>query len=126
MGLEEYAGEFAALGYGVVVFDYRRWGTSGKPHARLSVQPSILGQSMLSLVQFADGTPRHVVYVSEQLEDYRTVVKFCRQQPEFDPQRVILWGSSFAGKFHGDHVTASARSADTPVPYRRSCGDASK
>ncbi|RDX57430.1 alpha/beta-hydrolase [Lentinus brumalis] len=72
MGLGEYAEEFAALGYGVVVFDYRRWGAS-------------------------DGTPRHVVYVSEQLEDYRTVVKFCRQQPEFDPQRVILWGSSFAG-----------------------------
>lgn len=44
-----------------------------------------------------DGLPRHVVYVSEQLEDYRTVIKFCRQQPEFDPQRVILWGTSFAG-----------------------------
>ncbi|KAI0705794.1 alpha/beta-hydrolase [Cerioporus squamosus] len=72
MGLAEYAEEFASLGYGVVVFDYRRWGAS-------------------------DGKPRHVVYVSEQLEDYRTVIKFCRQQPEFDPQRVILWGTSFAG-----------------------------
>ena len=51
-----------------------------------------------------DGLPRHVVYVSEQLEDYRTVIKFCRQQPEFDPQRVILWGTSFAG----GHVAALA------------------
>ncbi len=45
----------------------------------------------------ADGVPRHVVYVSEQLDDYRTVVKWCRQQPDLDPQRVILWGTSFAG-----------------------------
>ena len=29
MGLDEYAAAFAALGYGAVVFDYRRWGTSG-------------------------------------------------------------------------------------------------
>ncbi|KAI0749386.1 alpha/beta-hydrolase [Daedaleopsis nitida] len=72
MGLAEYAEAFAALGYACVVFDYRRWGTS-------------------------DGLPRHVVYVSEQLDDYRTVIKYCRQQPEFDPQRVIIWGTSFAG-----------------------------
>ncbi|TBU33540.1 alpha/beta-hydrolase [Dichomitus squalens] len=72
MGLGKYAEEFVGMGYGIVVFDYRRWGTS-------------------------DGTPRHVVYVSEQLDDYRTVVKYVRQQPEFDPQRVILWGTSFSG-----------------------------
>ncbi|PIL35651.1 hypothetical protein GSI_02381 [Ganoderma sinense ZZ0214-1] len=72
MGLAEYAAEFASLGYAAVVFDYRRWGSSA-------------------------GTPRNVVYVSEQLDDYRTVVKYVRQQPEFDPQRVILWGTSFSG-----------------------------
>ncbi|KAI0710217.1 alpha/beta-hydrolase [Earliella scabrosa] len=72
MGLAEYAEAFASLGYAVVVFDYRRWGAS-------------------------DGVPRHVVYVSEQLDDYRTVVKWCRQQSEFDSQRLILWGTSFSG-----------------------------
>ncbi|KAJ3478609.1 hypothetical protein NLI96_g9636 [Meripilus lineatus] len=72
MGLTEYAEAFATEGYACIVFDYRRWGASG-------------------------GKPRHSVYVSEQLDDYRTVVKYCRQQPEFDPQRVILWGSSFSG-----------------------------
>ena len=39
-----------------------------------------------------------MVLVSEQLEDYRTVIKYARQQPEFDPQRIIVWGSSFSGK----------------------------
>ncbi|KAK7690968.1 hypothetical protein QCA50_006071 [Cerrena zonata] len=48
--------------------------------------------------------PRHSVFVSEQLEDYRTVIKFCRQQSDFDPQRVILWGTSFSG----GHVVALA------------------
>ncbi|KAI0671657.1 alpha/beta-hydrolase [Trametes maxima] len=72
MGLEAYAETFASLGYAVVVFDYRRWGASA-------------------------GIPRHVVYVSEQLDDYRAVVKFCRQQTDIDPNKVIIWGTSFSG-----------------------------
>lgn len=44
------------------------------------------------------GTPRHIIYVSEQLDDYRAVIKHCRQQSEIDPQKVILWGTSFSGK----------------------------
>ncbi|EMD31306.1 hypothetical protein CERSUDRAFT_100500 [Gelatoporia subvermispora B] len=72
MSLAPYAEAFANLGYASVVFDYRRWGGS-------------------------DGEPRHAVYVTEQLDDYKAVIKFCRQQPEFDPNRVILWGTSFSG-----------------------------
>ncbi|KAI9057307.1 alpha/beta-hydrolase [Trametes sanguinea] len=72
MKLAPYAETFASMGFAVVVFDYRRWGASG-------------------------GTPRHVIYVSEQLEDYRTVVKYCRLQSEFDPHKVVLWGTSFSG-----------------------------
>ena len=44
-----------------------------------------------------DGKPRQVVKVSEQLEDYRTVIKWCRQQEIYDPNRIIVWGTSFAG-----------------------------
>ena len=29
MGLATYAAHFASIGYACVVFDYRRWGTSG-------------------------------------------------------------------------------------------------
>ncbi|TFK73233.1 alpha/beta-hydrolase [Pluteus cervinus] len=79
MGLSEYAETFVAQGYACLVFDYRRWGTS-------------------------DGTPRHVVVVKEQLEDYRTLIKYARNQEHFDGQRVILWGTSFAG----GHVTTLA------------------
>ncbi|KAH9850312.1 alpha/beta-hydrolase [Lenzites betulinus] len=72
LGLAPYAETFSSLGYAVVVFDYRRWGASA-------------------------GIPRHIIYVSEQLDDYRSVIKYCRQQPEFDPHRVVLWGTSFSG-----------------------------
>lgn len=45
----------------------------------------------------SDGDPREVVSIKEQQEDYRAVIKYCRQQPEFDPSRVIAWGTSFSG-----------------------------
>jgi len=72
MSLAPYAEAFVNSGYACVVFDYRRWGAS-------------------------DGEPRHIIYVTEQLEDYRTVIKFCRRQPQFDPNQVILWGTSLSG-----------------------------
>lgn len=95
MGLEPYAEMFASLGYAVVVFDYRRWGGSGAHTIQLLRPPH--AYRLLSIA----GTPRHIVYVSEQLDDYRAVIKHCRQQPEIDPQKVILWGTSFSGKFSG-------------------------
>ena len=30
MGLKQFAEQFVNMGYAAVVFDYRRWGTSGK------------------------------------------------------------------------------------------------
>lgn len=50
---------------------------------------------------YSDGTPRNILSVTEQLEDYGTVVKYARQQAELDPQRVILWGTSFSGMVLG-------------------------
>ncbi|KAJ7189494.1 alpha/beta-hydrolase [Mycena pura] len=72
LGLAAYAEEFAAAGYACLAFDYRRWGTS-------------------------DGTRRNSVYVDEQQDDYRSVIKYARLQPQYDPQRVVIWGFSFAG-----------------------------
>ncbi|TFY79249.1 hypothetical protein EWM64_g4762 [Hericium alpestre] len=72
MGLGVYAERFASLGYGCAVFDYRCWGLS-------------------------DGEPRNIHSNEMKHDDYRTVVKWARQQVEFDPHRVVLWGSSFAG-----------------------------
>jgi len=92
MSLSNYAEAFTALGYACLVFDYRRWGASGQ----LSIQSR--GSSFCKINHYSlDGTPRQIIQVKEQLEDYRTVISYARQQPEFDPQQVILWGSSFSG-----------------------------
>jgi dienelactone hydrolase len=72
MALAPYARAFAQRGAAALVFDYRRWGQS-------------------------DGAPRNVLYVTEQLEDYRTALAWARAQAGVDPARVVVWGTSFAG-----------------------------
>ncbi|KAJ7146771.1 Alpha/Beta hydrolase protein [Mycena epipterygia] len=92
LGLAPFAEEFCAAGYACLVFDYRRWGAS-------------------------DGTRRNCVYVSEQQDDYRTVVKYARLQPEFDAQRVVVWGFSFAG----GHILTLASDPSLNVTASISC-----
>ncbi|KAJ7692124.1 alpha/beta-hydrolase [Mycena rosella] len=93
MGLAHYAEVFAAAGYASIVFDYRRWGAS-------------------------DGTPRYRLVVNDQLEDYRTVIKYARHQPQFDPQRLVVWGSSFSG---GHAITLSEDAALNAVAAIAQC-----
>lgn len=95
MGLANYVQAFSAAGYACVVFDYRRWGGSGE-HCNCTSDVLCDSHALLSLLH-QDGSPRHCLYITEQLDDYRTVVKYCRQQPELDPQRVVLWGTSLSG-----------------------------
>lgn len=78
-GLTPFAERFAAAGTDVVVFDYRGFGTSG-------------------------GRPRQSVDHRRHREDYRAVVAHVRGLPDIDPDRVVLWGSSYSG----GHVVAVA------------------
>lgn len=77
--LTAFAERFAAAGYAVVLFDYRSFGDS-------------------------DGTPRRVLRIRRQHEDYRAAVAFARSLPGVDPERVVLWGTSLSG----GHVLAVA------------------
>lgn len=70
--LYAYAEHFAAAGYTVVVFDYRGFGDS-------------------------DGAPRQVLNVAMQLADWRSALGFARALPGVDPERIVAWGTSFAG-----------------------------
>ncbi|KAF7327252.1 Hydrolase-4 domain-containing protein [Mycena kentingensis (nom. inval.)] len=90
---KHYGEAYASAGYACLVFDYRRWGAS-------------------------DGTPRSLLIVEEQLEDYRTVIKYARQQPQFHPQRVVVWGSSYAG---GHAITLSADPSVNAVAALSQC-----
>lgn len=86
-GLPSYAEKFSSAGFACLLFDYRRWGLSGISQV-LAVNQSEL---------YLDGTCRNSFFVSEQLEDYRTVFNWARENPLFDSDRIVMWGFSIAG-----------------------------
>jgi uncharacterized protein len=79
--LAPYAERFAAAGMHVLLFDYRHFGTS-------------------------DGEPRQLVSVRRQLQDYAAAIEFARALAGVDPERVAVWGTSFAG---GHALVTAAR-----------------
>lgn len=79
MRLDAFAERFAAAGYICLVFDYRYFGTSG-------------------------GTPRQWLSIRRQREDWRAAVAAARTLDGADPDRVIVWGTSFGG----GHVAVTA------------------
>ena len=70
-GLRPYAEALAAAGVAVLAFDPRHLGDS-------------------------PGAPRGRFRVGLQREDWRSAVAYARALPGIDPQRIVLWGFSFA------------------------------
>ncbi|WP_067671910.1 alpha/beta hydrolase [Nocardia miyunensis] len=83
MGLDRYARRFTAAGMGCLVFDYRNFGASG-------------------------GTPRQLISIRRQREDWRSAIHYARTIKGFDATRIALWGSSFGG----GHVLSIAHEDD--------------
>jgi dienelactone hydrolase len=81
--LAAFAERFCAAGYACLVFDYRYFGGS-------------------------TGTPRELLDIRRQLEDWRAAVAFARTLAGVDPERIIAWGTSFGG----GHAVVTA--ADDP------------
>lgn len=78
-GLLPFAERFSRAGLDALAFDYRHFGAS-------------------------DGEPRQLLSVRRQLEDYAAAIALARTLEGVDPQRIVLWGYSFAG----GHVVAAA------------------
>lgn len=72
MRLDAFAERFRAAGYRCLVFDYRHFGASS-------------------------GEPRQLLDIGRQLEDWRSAVAHARTLDGVDPDRVVLWGTSFGG-----------------------------
>lgn len=79
MRLDAYAKRFAEAGYCALVFDYRHFGSS-------------------------DGEPRQILDIELQHQDWNAAIKYARSLPHVDPEKIILWGTSFSG----GHVLAVA------------------
>jgi len=82
-GILGFGEGFAAAGFDVLVFDYRGFGRSA-------------------------GTPRQLVSYRRQQADYRAAIHAARSIDGVDPDRIVLWGTSYSG----GHVLAVA--ADDP------------
>lgn len=78
MRLDAFAERFRQAGYACLVFDYRHFGDS-------------------------EGTPRQLLDVKKQLQDWHAAIACARRRPDVDGQKVILWGTSFSG----GHVIAA-------------------
>ncbi|WP_112322776.1 alpha/beta hydrolase [Oceanibium sediminis] len=72
MYLDRFAEVFAAAGFVVLVFDYRRLGAS-------------------------DGVPRQEIDPMAQVEDYRNAITWIAARDEVDPARIGVWGTSYSG-----------------------------
>lgn len=74
----DYAEHFAAAGYPTLGFDYRGFGGS-------------------------EGTKWRII-ADEQLQDIKNAVTWFEAQPEIDPERIGIWGTSNGGA----HIVAAA------------------
>ncbi|WP_323763973.1 alpha/beta hydrolase [Marinovum sp.] len=72
MYLDRFAESFAAAGFAVLLFDYRRLGAS-------------------------DGVPRQEIDPATQIEDYRNAMTWIAAQEEVDAERIGIWGTSYSG-----------------------------
>lgn len=79
MRLTAFAERFVAEGYACLVFDYRYFGDS-------------------------EGQPRQLLDIKSQLEDWKAAIAYARSLDKIDPNRVVIWGTSFGG----GHVLATA------------------
>ena len=92
--LPAFAAEFVKRGFAVYRFDYRSFGLS-------------------------EGEPRNYVHPGRHKQDWMRAIEHVREQPEVDPERLALWGTSFSG----GHVLACAardprlRAVSVLVPF---------
>lgn len=72
LDLENYAAIFIAAGFACLAYDHRNWGRS-------------------------DGEPRSETDPWQQLADLREAISYARNLDGIDPERIGLWGTSYAG-----------------------------
>lgn len=92
---------FARGGFLVVVFDYRGWGNSDSRLIAVG-QPTMKDGKLFAEVQ----PVREVVDPIDQTTDILNAIHWAAANPQCDPERLGLWGSSFSG---GHVVYVAAR-----------------
>lgn len=102
VSIEKYAAVFAEHGLVAMAIDYRGWGNSeGVPRL---ISPTSLGGGMERdenrhqiLENATVWIKRTQLDAGNHQEDYRNAISFIQGEPGVDPDRIGLWGSSYAG-----------------------------
>jgi uncharacterized protein len=100
-GLRPDAIVFARAGYLVVAFDYRGWGNSDSRLVQVGKPERKDGKLTAEVKEV-----REVVDPIDQTTDILNAISWAAADKQCDPERIGLWGSSFAG---GHVVYAAAR-----------------
>ncbi len=111
--IEKYAARFAEKGLVAMAIDYRGWGYSNSfativgrnveredddSHRRESTENVVLKRTRLLPMK--------------QVEDYRNAISYIQGEPGVDPNRIGVWGSSYAG---GHTITVAGLDARVKV-----------
>jgi uncharacterized protein len=100
-GLRLDAIKFARAGYLVIAFDYRGWGNSDSRLVPVGMPEKKDGKLVAEVKEV-----REVVDPIDQTTDIANAINWAVGDKQCDPERIGLWGSSFAG---GHVVYVAAR-----------------
>ena len=101
--IEKYGARFAERGLVAMVIDYRGWGSSD---GFISQSQSTVSRSdpepkrddnRIANVKADVVLKRTRLIPLKQVEDYRNAISYLQGEPGVDPDRIGIWGSSFAG-----------------------------
>jgi dipeptidyl aminopeptidase/acylaminoacyl peptidase len=95
-GLRNDASDIARAGYLVLVFDYRGWGESGSPVVLVDPEPPHRPGEAAAFTARVQPL-REYVNPLEQAEDWFSALDWIMGEPQADPSRVGIRGSSYSG-----------------------------
>jgi dienelactone hydrolase len=101
--IEKYGARFAERGLVAMVIDYRGWGSSdgfiSQAQATVSkgdAEPT-RDDKRITNTKADVVLKRTRLIPMKQVEDYRNAISYLQGEPGVDPERIGVWGSSFAG-----------------------------
>ncbi len=101
--IEKYGARFAERGMVAMVIDYRGWGSSdgfitqSQPTVTRGDKEPVRDDTRYTNGKFEVTITRTRLIPMKQVEDYRNAISYIQGEPGVDPDRIGIWGSSFAG-----------------------------
>ena len=101
--IEKYGARFAERGLVAMVIDYRGWGSSdpfisqAQPTVTTADPSQALDGKRIIKTKMDIVLKRTRLLPMKMVEDYRNAISYLQGEPGVDPDRIGVWGSSFAG-----------------------------